>query len=98
MTWKTAAILGWGLVLMACTTALKYPYYGLGLSQQCVDEGVLLGVDGNGEFEENLNKPMRVCLNDSGPYDCVVMRLGDHERLETDLAACQADLKACEEQ
>lgn len=92
MTWRIAAILGWSIVLVACTTALKYPYYGMGMSEPCFDASTLLGVDDKG-FNSDLNEPMKVCKN----FECLVMKLNDHERLETDLASCQADLKACEE-
>jgi len=90
---------GWGLVLgaflfVSCASALKYPYFGMGISAECFDSSKLLGVNGNGDFDPDLDEPMKVCEN----YACVVSRIEVRERLETDLLTCQESLDACESQ
>lgn len=80
-------------ILIACASTLEYPYFGMDMSEACFDQATLLGVNGKGEFDEKLDEPMAVCKD----FECLVMKINDHERLETDLAACRADLKACEE-
>lgn len=81
------------LILVACASTLEHPYFGLGMVESCFDQGTLLGVDGKGNFESSLNEPLSTCKN----FTCLVMKLRDHERLESDLVACRSDLKACEE-
>jgi hypothetical protein len=94
MNWKLIAILGWGALFVACSTALTYPYYGIGLDDPCLEQGTLLGVNGKGEFDSKLDEPMTECSD----YSCLIMKLHDHERLETDLETCEVALDACEEE
>lgn len=78
--------------LAACASTLKYPYFGMGMDDRCFEEGTLLGVDGKGEFDPDLNEPMTKCRD----FACVVEKVEVRERLEADLESCQIQLEDCQ--
>lgn len=91
--WRKIALLSVSMnVLIACAGALKYPYFGMGMHDECFEKGTLLGVNEDGEFDEDFDERMAQCRD----WNCLVMKVKDHERLETDLAEREEELKTCE--
>ncbi len=87
-------VLGWALLFIACSTGMKYPYFGLDMPSPCYEQGTLVGIDENGDPDPDLNEPLLNC----GKFgDCMVLKTETYERVLTDLYTCQESLKACEE-
>lgn len=88
---KTLLVIFMQLSFLACSS-FAYKWYGMELSDQCYQEGKLLGPKPEDDLSLTQCKPTDAL---KGP--CAVLPIDEFERLRTDLVTCQAELRACQQ-